>query len=105
MKKKYVVELTNAERQRLRKLPSAGTAPARMLTRARILLEADVGEHAGDHPALLDREIAGMLGTSRATVGRVRERFCRQGSTPRSSAPCPMIGRTGALWTGAPRPG
>ena len=79
MNKKYVVELTKAERERLLKLLSAGTAPARMLTRARILLKADVGEHAGECPALIDREIAGMLQTSAATVGRVRERFCRQG--------------------------
>jgi hypothetical protein len=78
MNKKYVVELTKAERERLLKLLSAGTAPARMLTRARILLKADVGEHA-EGPSRFDREIAGMLETSAATVGRVRERFCRQG--------------------------
>ncbi len=78
MNKKYVVELMEAERERLLKLLSAGTAAARMLTRARILLKADVGEHA-EGPPLFDREIAGMLETSQATVGRVRERFCRQG--------------------------
>ena len=37
MNKKYVVELTKDERERLRKLISAGSAPARMLKRARIL--------------------------------------------------------------------
>jgi hypothetical protein len=37
MKKKYLVKLTKEERVRLRGLISAGTAPARMLTRARIL--------------------------------------------------------------------
>jgi len=76
--KKYLVELTQDERQRLHKLISAGSAPARMLNRARILLKADVGEHAEGEP-LLDREIAPMLETSTATVQRVRERFCRQG--------------------------
>ena len=79
MKKKYVVELTKEERARLRGLISAGVAPARMLNRARVLLKADAGEHAGGGPAPADREIAGMLETSAATVGRVRERFCRQG--------------------------
>ncbi len=78
MKKKYVVELSKDERERLHKFISAGTAPARMLNRARILLKADVGEHAGGQ-ALIDREIAEMLDTSTATVQRVRERFCRQG--------------------------
>jgi hypothetical protein len=78
MNKKHVVKLTEAEREHLRKLISAGTAPARMLNRARILLKADAGEHASA-PALIDREIAGMLETSTATVQRVRERFCAQG--------------------------
>jgi transposase len=62
----------------LRKLISAGRAPARLLNRARILLKADVGDHSEGAP-LLDREIAPMLETSAATVQRIRERFCRQG--------------------------
>lgn len=79
MKKKYLVELSKDKRERLHKLISAGTAPARMLNCARILLKADIGgEHAGGQ-ALIDREIAQMLDTSTATVQRVRERFCRQG--------------------------
>ena len=72
--KKYVVELTQDERERLHKLISAGSAPARMLNRARILLKADVSEHAEGEP-LIDRQIAPMLETSTATVQRVRERF------------------------------
>jgi homeodomain-containing protein len=78
MNKKYVVELTKDERKRLRKLISAGSAPARMLNRARILLKADLGEYS-EGRALIDRELAGMLETSTATVQRVRERFCTQG--------------------------
>jgi hypothetical protein len=70
MNNNCVVELRKAERKRLLKLLSAGIAPARMLTRARILLKADVGEHAGECPALVDREIAGMLQISAATVGQ-----------------------------------
>ena len=80
MRKKYVVELTKEERERLLKLIRVGEAPARMLNRARILLKADQGEHSeGGGPPPGDREIAGMLETSSATVGRVRERFFRQG--------------------------
>jgi hypothetical protein len=79
MRKKYVVELTKEERERLLKLIRVGEAPARMLNRARILLKADQGEHASGGPPPGDREIAGMLETSSATVGRVRERFFRQG--------------------------
>jgi hypothetical protein len=79
VKKKYVVELTKEERERLLKLIRAGEAPARMLNRARVLLKADIGEHTSGGPALADREIAGMLETSSATVQRVRERFFSQG--------------------------
>ena len=79
MKKKYVVKLSKEERVRLRDLISAGIAPARMLTRARILLKAAAGEHAGGGPAFTDKQVAEMLESSAATVGRVRERFCRQG--------------------------
>lgn len=78
MRKKYVVDLTEDERGSLKQLISRGTAPARMLNRARILLKADVGEHSGGG-ALSDDAIAGMLETSAATVGRVRTRYWRQG--------------------------
>ena len=75
MKKKYFVELTEEEREYLHKLISAGTAPARKLNRARILLKADdVGTHTKEE-TLTDREIAQMLETSPATVQRARERF------------------------------
>ena len=41
MRKRYAVELTEAERGYLKGLIAAGTAPARKLTHARILLKAD----------------------------------------------------------------
>ena len=74
-----------------------------MLDRARILLKADVGEHVAEE-ILIDKEIAGMLETSTATVQRVRERFCRgRDSMRHSSAPFP-IGSTSVPWTGEPKP-
>ena len=77
MNKKYVVEPTEAERERLLKLLSSGsTAPARMLNRARVLLKAD---DADGPDRWTDERIARALNTSAATVGRVRKRFCRQG--------------------------
>ena len=79
MKKRYVVELTEGERASLKRLISCGSAPARKLNRARILLKADQGEHAEEGVVLSDVAIAGMLETSSATVGRVRERFFLQG--------------------------
>jgi transposase len=79
MKKKYLVELSEQEREYLHKLISSGSASARKLNRARILLKADdVGKHA-EAKALSDRQIARMLETSTATVQRARERFYEGG--------------------------
>ena len=78
MKKKYHVELTREEREYLHKLISSGSAPARKLNRARILLKTDIGKHAEAQP-LSDRQIAQMLETSIATVQRARERFYEGG--------------------------
>jgi transposase len=41
--KRYKVQLTRKERDQLQKLISSGVAPARKLTRARILLKVDTG--------------------------------------------------------------
>jgi transposase len=79
MKKKYLVELSEQEREYLHKLISSGSAPARKLNRARILLKADVvGKHS-EAQVLSDRQIARMLETSIATVQRARERFYEGG--------------------------
>ena len=102
MNKKYVVKLTKDERKRLRKLISAGTAPARMLNRARILLKTDLGEHS-EGRVLIDREIAGILETSTATVQRVRERaFALRGLMRPSNARF-QIGSTNEPWTDEPK--
>ena len=53
MRKKYIVELSEQEREYLYKLISSGTASARKLNRARILLKADIGKHA-EGEALID---------------------------------------------------
>jgi hypothetical protein len=67
--KKYVVELSVEERERLETLIRGGKHPARKLTRARILLKADAGE-AGE--GWSDSQIAGALDIGLATVARVR---------------------------------
>jgi transposase len=78
MKKKYLIELSEQQREYLHKLISSGTASARKLNRARILLKADEGKHA-EAQILSDRHIARMLETSTATVQRARERFYEGG--------------------------
>ena len=67
MIKKYIVDLTEAERTELRTLIKKGTAKARKLTRAHILLRAD--EDA------TDAAIAEALHMSIRTVERTRQKF------------------------------
>jgi transposase len=65
-RKKYIVNLTEEERVRLKNMISAGQESARKLTRARILLKADEGWS--------DAAISQALDVGTATVGRVRQR-------------------------------
>ena len=73
---KYAVALTEAERAQLRTLVGSGVAPARMLTRARILLKANQGEGG---PGWTDAAIAGALEMHPATVARVRRQYVEAG--------------------------
>ena len=75
----YRVFLTDEQRARLRTLVGAGAAPARMLTRARILLKADHGEGG---PGWSDAAIAGALDVNPSTVLRVRRQFAAEGLGP-----------------------
>jgi Homeodomain-like domain len=76
MRKRYAVKLTEAERAYLHSLVGQGTAPARLLTHARILLKANQGE-AG--PGWTDAAIAGALEVDPTTVARVRQLYCTAG--------------------------
>src|SRR5512135_407501 len=74
--KKYHVTLTDNERRMLRDVLSAGKAPARTLTHARILLKAD---ESGESPAWSDEAIRQALDVGLSTVARVREQFVEEG--------------------------
>lgn len=76
MKKKYAVVLTAPQRQQLQALLAAGTASARKLTHARVLLKADQGP---DGPAWVDEAIATAVEVSQPTVCRIRQRFVERG--------------------------
>jgi transposase len=76
MKKKYPVILTEAEREHLKSLIAAGTAPARKLTHARILLKAD---QSPEGPGWVDEAIADAVETSQPTVARVRKQYFEEG--------------------------
>jgi transposase len=72
----FRVALTEEQRAELRGLVGGGVAPARTLTRARILLKADHGEGG---PGWSDAAIAGALDVDPSTVQRVRRRFVTEG--------------------------
>jgi transposase len=76
MKKKYPVTLTEAEREQLKNLIAAGTAPARKLTHARILLKAD---QSSEGPGWVDEQVADAVETSQPTVARVRKQYFEEG--------------------------
>ncbi len=76
MKKKYPVALTDTEREQLKSLIAAGTAPARKLTHARILLKAD---QSPDGPGWVDEAIAEAVEVSQPTVSRVRKQYFEEG--------------------------
>ena len=76
MRQKYQVSLTADQRTQLQQLLAGGSAPARTLTHARILLKADEAEHG---PAWTNAAIAQALEISELTVTRVRQRFVEGG--------------------------
>lgn len=71
-KKIHQVKLTPEERKELEALTGKGEVQVRVYKRARILLLADQG--------FKDAEITTRTGSSRATVGRIRERYGREGA-------------------------
>ena len=74
--KKYVVRLDAEERDRLNGLIRRGKRSAQLLTKARILLKADVS-NAGE--GWSDSRIAAALDTSIATVERSRRQLVEEG--------------------------
>ena len=76
MNQKYVVILTNEERQNLEKLTSSGIAPARRVKRAQILLKSDSGD-AG--PKWKYEQICASFNVTPVTVMNVRKSFAEKG--------------------------
>lgn len=74
MQKKYVVRLTEAERETLEGVVKKLSGSSQKVRRAQILLKADA-----DGPAWIDDRIAEAFGCRRRTVESVRERFVVEG--------------------------
>ena len=74
MNKKYIVRLTDEEREQLAELTRKGKAAASKIRHAQILLKADA-----DGPAWTDARIAESFSASVNTVLGVRQRLVEQG--------------------------
>ena len=90
---KYVVRLSDLERERLEALIRKGKSPAQRLLKARILLKADVSE-AGE--GWSDSRIIRALETSASMVYRVRKQLVEEGFEAvlsRKQRPTPAVAR------------
>jgi len=74
--KKYIIKLSREERDTLRKILTSGRGPARMFTRARILIKADQGDNG---PNWSDEQISDALDVTVQTIERVRKQFVEEG--------------------------
>jgi len=67
---KYLVRLTDEEREELSKITRTGKQSARVMQQAQILLWSDAGKQ--------DKEIVGLLGCASMTVSSTRERRVKE---------------------------
>jgi len=74
--KKYIVRLSQQERQILRRFISSGKRSAQLFIRARILLKADQGT---DGPGWSDEKISQALDVTVQTVERIRKQLVLEG--------------------------
>jgi len=74
--KKYIIRLSREEREYLEKLIRSGRGPARMFTRARILLKADLSNRG---PGWLDEQISEAFDVTVQTIERIRKQFVEEG--------------------------
>ena len=88
------LHLTSPQRKQLDKLIRSGTAQARTLTKARVLLLTDCSQDAHH----TDEHIASALGVSMRNIVRVRKRYAQDGleaalyDKPRSGRPPKITG-------------
>ena len=73
--KLFTVELSNVDRAKLTKVVTTGTHPARMIMRARVLLELDENSGPVDDRAVIGRRV----GVAESTVRAIAKRFDETG--------------------------
>jgi len=74
--KKYIVSLSQQERQDLKQFITSGKRPAQLFTRARILLKADQSKEGPGWP---DEKISQAFDVTVQTVERIRKQLAQEG--------------------------
>ena len=112
MQKKYIVRLTDTERETIKGIVQKNKGTSQKILRARVLLKADV-----EGPCWTDAKIADAFGCRTKTVENIRERLVTEGfevtlnGKPRAKPPTPKLLDGGqeakviALRLGSPPPG
>ena len=112
MLKKYIVRLTDAERETLNQVVGKLKGTSQKILRARVLLKADA-----EGPGWTDARIADAFGCRTKTVENIRERLVTEGfevtlnGQPRTKPPTPKLldgeqeAKMIALRLGSPPPG
>jgi len=112
MLKKYIVRLTDVERETLKRVVDKPKGSSQRVRRAQVLLKADA-----DGPGWTDAKIADAFGCRTKTVENIRERFVTEGfeitldGQPRLNPPCPKLldgeqeAKLIAMRLGSPPPG
>jgi len=76
MRKVYVVELTEEQRQHCQEIVTSGSSPARSIRHAQVLLKADAGPGG---PGWIDSAISEAFGVTTVTVARIRKVMVTEG--------------------------
>ena len=112
MLKKYIVRLTDEERNTLKQVVDKFKGSSQKVRRAQVLLKADA-----DGPRWTDARIADAFGCRTQTVENIRERLVSEGfevtlnGQPRPKPPCPKLldreqeAKLIAMRLGSPPPG
>jgi transposase len=75
---KYSVKLSAEQRGQLERMVKTGTAPAREILHAQVLLKTDSGQHG---PRWSVKQIQAAFAVGSTTIKRIRQRLVQQGLT------------------------
>lgn len=76
---KYIIDLSDEQRDKLQQIAKNGQAPAKKILHAMMLLLSDVGHSEGKWT---DEQISEALGVHPYTVARVRKKYVTKGVAP-----------------------